>query len=172
MIQMEADGNNMHNKDLQTRSFGGIASISHSVTQTKAHAKGKKISYEKRVAIATSGVGRCWEYAGLLMPNVRCCGTLVVICWTLRLRCCCDCAYAHRRAKKKKHKCLCNVRGNSHGVVFCVLLLSCTLLLLRGADLLFPNCTCFSLTKHRQLKSPSYTLRKCNIRILFTGYCP
>ena len=90
----------------------------------------------------------------------------------LRLRCCCDCAYAHRRAKKKNHKCSCNVRGNSHGVVFCVLLLSCTLLLLRGADLLFPNCTCFSLTKHRQLKSPSYTLRKCNIRMLFTGYCP
>ena len=94
MIQMEADDNNMHN--LQTRWLGGIASISHSVTQMKAHAKGKKISYEKMVAIATGGVGRGWQYAGRLLSNIRYCSTLVVICWTLRLRCCCDCVYAHR----------------------------------------------------------------------------
>ena len=47
MIQREADGINMHNKDLQTRPFGGNASVSQSVTQMKAHAKGKKISCEK-----------------------------------------------------------------------------------------------------------------------------
>ena len=47
MIQREADDNNMHNQDLQSRSFGGIASVSQSVTQMKAHAEGKKISCEK-----------------------------------------------------------------------------------------------------------------------------
>ena len=33
--------------------------VSHR-SQMKAHAKGKKISYEKMAAIATGGVGRCW----------------------------------------------------------------------------------------------------------------
>ena len=34
----------MHNQDLQSRSFGGIASVSQSATQMKAHAKGKSVS--------------------------------------------------------------------------------------------------------------------------------
>ena len=127
MIQREADDNNMHNKDLQTRSFGGIASVSQSVAQMKAHAKGRRSLVRRCGGDSHRQVGLCWWYASLLMPNVRCCGTLVVIRWTLQLRCCCDCAYAHRRAKKKNHKCSCNVRGNNHSVVFFVLLLSGTL---------------------------------------------
>ena len=127
MIQREADDNNMHNKDLQTRSFGGIASVSQSVAQMKAHAKGRRSLVRRCGGDSHRQVGLCWWYAGLLIPNVGCCGTLVVIRWTLQLRCCCDCAYAHRRAKKKNHKYSCNVRGNNHSVVFFVLLLSCTL---------------------------------------------
>ena len=56
MIQREADDNNMHDQDPQSRSFGGIASVSQSATQMKAHAKGKK---KKKISCLLSLVKRC-----------------------------------------------------------------------------------------------------------------
>ena len=70
MIQREADDNNMHNKDLQTRSFGGIASVSQSVAQMKAHAKGRR-----------SLVRRCGG------DSHRQVGLCLVVCWSLNAQC-------------------------------------------------------------------------------------